>query len=529
MNKKQAKTIEIPLTAEGIGIAFAYIKEGLTRNHINKELLSETMLVFEALFHNLTVQNADQNVLMTVTIQKSIGEINIKLGYEGKPYVPVEYNQANLSPEASILRAYHEKISYRFGTGHNTIRIVVRRNHSGFQLRCLAGILLAILVGFPLCLSADLEVRHMISEQFLHPLIKMYTNAMLMVGAPITLFSMIRNLTEVYIVAERSSSGRRLQTKTLLTSAVSVVLAFGMSVVAAMLMGASENYLEGYGASMSFMELVDSLVPSNIFEPFETFMPFPMIMVALLITYAFCSVGEYFDKIKKGVDMCYALFSKMLNVVMGLLPFFCFLAFLTPLLADGLTALLLIVTFVLLIVVSLSALFAFYILRLLIGGVKLGPFLDHLLPLIWENMKINSAIDAVPFNIRYCARNYGFNRKRISESLPILAQANLDGNCFIIMMNAMGLVFLMGIEVSWLQILVIGILVLFLSFGAPNQPGGILIGTLIILYYLKAEDLISFAIYMEVFLGTIQNAINVIGDIVTVAIEEQKQAQPEAV
>ena len=135
----------------------------------------------------------------------------------------------------------------------------------------------------------------------------------------------------------------------------------------------------------------------------------------------------------------------------------------------------------------------------------------------------------MPFNIRYCARNYGFNRKRISESLPILAQANLDGNCFIIMMNAMGLVFLMGIEVSWLQILVIGILVLFLSFGAPNQPGGILIGTLIILYYLKAEDLISFAIYMEVFLGTIQNAINVIGDIVTVAIEEQKQAQPEAV
>ena len=75
---------------------------------------------------------------------------------------------------------------------------------------------------------------------------------------------------------------------------------------------------------------------------------------------------------------------------------------------------------------------------------------------------------------------------------------------------------------SKLQIIGIAVLVLFLSIGVPNQPGSILIGMLIITYYLQANELILVAIYAEVFFGALRNAINVVGDIVTVAIEEQK-------
>ena len=69
--------------------------------------------------------------------------------------------------------------------------------------------------------------------------------------------------------------------------------------------------------------------------------------------------------------------------------------------------------------------------------------------------------------------------------------------------------------------MVIAILVVFLSFGAPNQPGSILIGTLIVAMFLQGDVLIPTAVYLEVFLGAIQNLINVTGDIVTVAVEEK--------
>ena len=81
---------------------------------------------------------------------------------------------------------------------------------------------------------------------------------------------------------------------------------------------------------------------------------------------------------------------------------------------------------------------------------------------------------------------------------------------------------------SKLQIIGIAVLVLFLSIGAPNQPGSILIGMLIITFYLQANELILIAIYAEVFFGALQNAINVAGDIVTVAIEEQKSMRSTA-
>ena len=142
--------------------------------------------------------------------------------------------------------------------------------------------------------------------------------------------------------------------------------------------------------------------------------------------------------------------------------------------------------------------------------------------MILENKRINSAIDAVPFNIRYCTRYYGMDRKWLSDRLPLLAQINLDGNCYLITLCTMLFIFLLGMEISWVQIVVILVLIVFLSFGSPNQPGSLLIGMLIITMYLHADGMITVAIFSEVLFGHIQNLINVIGDIVTVAIEECK-------
>ena len=83
-------------------------------------------------------------------------------------------------------------------------------------------------------------------------------------------------------------------------------------------------------------------------------------------------------------------------------------------------------------------------------------------------------------------------------------------------------IFMMVREASWFHIIVIAIMVVFLSLGAPNQPGSILIGTLIIALFLKADVLIPTAVYLEVFFESIQNLINVTGDMVTVAIEEKE-------
>ena len=520
----KSNSLEIAAVPENMAEVKSFIDKRLKRSNISNEIRSETLLVFDALFRNLLRQGFDKGTLIMVKTRNRFGEIDISLGFEGKPFVAISDESDSFTKEDRILQEYEDKFDYSYQSGYNSIHIVVSRSFQNTLLISFASIFLAILVYIPINMYMSLEDQTRIGEEIVFPLVKVFANAMLMVGAPVTFFSLLKNFTDIYIISERNSAGRRLQIKTLITSVITVILAMEAGFIIADILETEIGGVAGYGgleASPSIQELIESLVPSSIFEPFETIMPFPLIFVALIVTYAFCSVGKYFDSMKNAVDACYTLFSRMLHVVMAAFPFFSFAAMVYTLLGSGFGFLLNILYTIALSAASLVLLAAFYIIRLLIGGVKLRLFFKHLPILMKENYKIGSVIDAVPFNIRYCVKNYGMDRKRITDKFSILAQINLDGNCYLIMLMGMLFVFMMVTQASWFHVIVIGIMVVFLSFGAPNQPGSILIGTLIIALFLKADVLIPTAVYLEVFFGAIQNLINVLGDVVTVAIEEK--------
>ena len=521
---KSTNIIEVTASAESFEKIRSFIEERLKKNNIGKETRNETLLVFEALFYNMLNQGFDDSQ-MTIRVKKSFGEININIEFKGSPFIAFGKEPGDPTPEDSILTAYEDKFGCNYWNGYNHIGIVVKRSGKSSLFPGLIAVFAAVPVYALInaCVSSDAQL--ILADNIVFPLVKLFSNAMLMVGAPATFFSLLKNFTDIYVISGSNYVGRRLQIKTIITSVISVILAVGSSFIIAAVMSDQLNELsEGTfigGRAPSFPEMIESLVPSNIFAPFETIMPVPLIIVAMIATYAFCTVGKYFAKMKNAIDIGYTLFSKMLLVVMYPFPFFCFLALLYPLLGEGYKTLLMILAVIGLSAASLAALVIFYLIRLLIGGVKIRPFLRHFLPLLKENYNIGSAIDAVPFNIRYCTRKYGMARNRISDKFKVLAQLNLDGNCFLIMLIGTLFVFMMGDRASWYHILVIAILVVFLSFGAPNQPGSILIGTLIVALFLQGDILIPTAVYLEAFFGGIQNIINVTGDLVTVAIEEK--------
>ncbi len=526
MSSVKARSIEIPLKPESYETADRFIKQWMMQKRIGERSSFETMLLFEALFQDMIDQGYGQDTVLTIKAQKKFGEYSITLGFEGESYIPsMKKDQKSISPELQIVQAYSDKVGYRYRLGYNRVSIVAKRNHNSSLIYCFIAIILAMLVSTVLIAFVSADKLVSLDSKFLQPFIKQFANAMLMIGAPVTFFSLVKNLTDIYIVSEKNSSARKLQIKTIVTSFIAVILALFTGPLIADILYSHQGSLGNIGllsSGMSIPEFINSLVPDNIFEPFETIMPFPIIILALLLTYALCSIGEYFGAVHRFINICLELFSKMLTVVMFTLPFFCFFAAVSMLIIDGIENLIIILKLIIIIALSMFVIAAFYLIRLIIGKVKIKPFVKHLPALLWENFKISSVIDAVPFNIRYCSRRYKYDRKRLSEKLPILAQTNLDGNCFLIMLISMSFIFLLGIEISWLQIIGIAFLILFLSVGAPNQPGSIMIGILIITLYLKADELILVAIFAEVFFGWLQNIINVIADIVTVAIEEQK-------
>ena len=518
------KEIKLDLTLENYATASEFLEQELKNNNISQEIIFETLLVFEALYNRIIDQGCSKNSVIEISKKNRMGDLSITIGFEGKMFIPQDTMTSDATPEDKIMRAYEDKLSYTYHSSYNIIELTVKRGQRKALIYCLIGFVSAIVVYTILNLILDAATQESLLTQIVAPIEQLYSKAMLMVGAPMTFFSLIKNLMDTYIVAERSSIARKLQSKTIVTSIIAIVLGVLAFASFALIFKNVSKYFnyELVIGQQSFAQIIDSIVPADIFEPFSVISPFPIIVLAILTSYSLCSVGKHFKGIKKATDACYTFFSKMLNIVMYALPVFCFVSFLYILLDEGWFSLIRVASFIIMAVAGIILILIFYLVRLIIGKVDIKHFAKKLWPVIRENFRINSAIDAASYNTRYCVKNYGFDRKRLEESLPILAQTNLDGNCVFLMLAGCSVMFFGGGDVTIFKFFGMGIIIFFLSLGAPNQPGSILIGMLIILSYVTTTDMVCIAIYLEVLLGSMQNIVNVLGDLVTVAIEEAR-------
>ena len=522
----RTNAIKIDADAKCFPEAKVFVEEALGKRRVNASIAFETMQLFEALFNKIVSQASGEDAEIEISCIKSLGSTDIKIMFPGKRFMASE-GDVSVDPDAKTIETFSDKMSNSYRAGYNVIRISVGKSSWSFILPSVIAIIAALIVSIIFAFAVDDAGQEYVVNEWVMPLQKLFTNAVLMIGAPMTLFSLLKNVTDSFIVAERHSSSRKLFITSVMSSLVAVILALIMGFTFAQSILEIVGETDGLNISLegwSLASAVDQIIPSNILEPFQTISPVPMIVVAILIASALCVMSQSFEIMKRAIDACYDLFSSILGIVMALFPLACFLLFLEVLMSgDGLIRFVILLLEALIVFACTVPLLAVYAVRLKIHGVRVLEFTRKLWPLVKENFVMGSVIDAVPYNTRYCTKVFGFSRERLEKELPVLAQTSLDGNSFILMLLAMIFIFLANSPVSWFNIAVIALIVLFLSFGAPNQPGSILIGMLIILTYLNFNSAVSMALCFELFCGGLQNILNVISSIVTVAERESKE------
>ena len=492
-----------------------FVREILEQFKVSNRSEVETMLVFEALYNDIIYQVSGEKTLFSIRGERTLGETRILIGFEGD-LVTYPPESKRMKTENLVMKAYADKIDHSYHAGYNYFAIVVDRNYSKSLIACLIGFLLAFAAYVPMGMFMSKASRIYLLNEVVFPVEQIFADVMLLVGSVVTVFSLLNNMSDVFIVSKRNSTMRRVYAKAMVSSVFAIVLALVWGVLATHLLDEFfTDVLTGYNG-------VSSVMISELLNDFRTnsSSPFPVIIYTLLIIYAMCSAGKYLDPIKKVIDGLYVLSSKILGLIMYTLPFFCYLSILDVLLEDGMEYILYILAMALFIICSVSLIAVYYIVRLKYSKVPVVPFIKKLPKLLKENLAINSSIYAVPYNIRYCTTQYGMNRKSLEKSIPILAEVNLDGNCFIIMLAVVVLFSSSDMSINLYRMLGVAVLILFLSLGAPNQPGSCLISLLITMQYVNMTDLVCVAIYMEVFLGWLINLVNVVGDVVTVATED---------
>ncbi len=519
------RAIKICADQKSFPEAQAFVEKKLKNRHINAHIANETMVLFESLYNVIVSQVSSNNNELEITSVNGLGSTDIKMVFPGKRFFVPEGDGLEHLDE-KIVESFSDKLSCSYSGGLNVIRISVSKSAWSFVLPNFIAVIAALIVSFVLSCVLDKAGQNMIARDWVAPLQKLFTNAVLMISAPMTLFSLLKNVSDSFIVSERHSNSRSLFATSFISSIVAVVIALVIGFVFVQMFLTAMHITEGVSienGNWSLASLVDQIIPSSILEPFETLSPVPMVVVAILVAAALCIMGKGFDVMKRAADACYDLFSSILEIVMAFFPLACFLLFLEVTLVENAHLYFFDILIVAVVVfVCTIPLLVTYAIRLKVHGVRVLAFTKKLLPLIKENYVMGSVIDAVPYNIRYCTMNFGFSRERLEKELPVLAQINLDGNCFILALVTAIYILMANCHVSWIDIEMIALIALFLSFGAPNQPGSILIGTLIILTYLKSDSIVSLALCFELFCGGLQNILNVISSVVTVAEYEAR-------
>lgn len=514
----RTKTIKINPDEKSLPEARAFIEQRLSKRRVNASTVSETTSLFEAVFH-AAIPEVEEGAQIEVSTIAELGSTEIKIMFPGKRFSLPEGDVSG-DPDAEIIDAFSDKLSCSFLSGDNVIQISVSQSARAIFLPPLIAAASAIIVGIVLSFVLDEAGRQQVAEQWVAPLENLFTNAVLMVGAPMTLFSLLKNATDSFILSERKSTSRKLFMTSLASSVVAIVVAFIAALSYMQIFGivtGQTTTIEIGLSNWSFASAVDKIIPSNILEPFMTVSPVPMIVVAILIVAALVNIGKSFGSVKRAIDACYDLFAGILQIIMNFFPVACFLLFLEILLTNQIGAFLQVMTIALDVFLCTIPLLVVYALRLKSKGIHIRTFVKKLWPLVKENFKIGSVIDAVPYNVRYCVKNFGFSKERLEKELPVMAQTNLDGNCYVLMFVAVAFILFASDEGSWLSVVVIGLIVLFMSSGSPNQPGSILIGILIVSTYLASKADIQMALCFELFCGGLQNIVNVISGVVAVA------------
>ena len=534
------KTKELKTELKNFTQIWDHIEELLTVRNIQERTRIETLMIFEALYNDMLAKGIPEDTVVKVWKIRVFGEVRIKIDFEGSLYVPISAEGDDFGAGSGtgtadmVISAYGERIENRYHGGRNHPILTARRSFLRQARFNVLALVMALLAYIPIVALAGKTGQEATIHQFVYQIENLFTDAVLMVGGPVTFFALLRNLTNMFISAEGNAFMRKLEFRAIITSAVAVLLAFVTCFFIQYPFAIMYNFISVSGpgeatpdldASLSttINELIDSIVDPSIFETFGSFAPFPLIILAILTTYALCSAGSYYASINRVIEGCYVLFSKMLAAVMYTMPFFAFLAMLDAMLNTGYHGPGFLICLTVFVPLSMIIMMGFYSVRLAAAGISPGPFAKRLIPLLKENLEINSTIDAVPFNIRYCVTKFGLDRNRLIQSMPALARLNLDGNCFVITTIAVMFMIMNGRAVSIFDVVVVGIVILFLSLGAPNQPGSTLIGLLVIISYLQTPEVISMAIFSEALFGGILSMTNAAGDIVTVTIEDRKE------
>ena len=529
-------TAEYMLKPDGISKTLLFIEETLKTFRVKQRDLLEALLISEETMLSMA-EHASEHANIKVTITRSMGVPRIRLVVPGTPMaldehletVPIDQLGENTESaiRSTMLRSYADSIKYRHNRSENILTIVTGIPERILATHTISAIVLAILTALLVRQIVPEAAVQWLVNNLLSPVESLFISALMCITAPAVFVSITCSMFRFEGFSELGRSGKTVVAMYLLTSIAATMI--GACVFQLFRPGEAGVFLllAGAGAAegFSFLTILKSAIPPNIVEPFISVNSLQLMAVAVTMGAALTMSGKRVRNLKVLLEELDVLCGKVSSLVMHTVPMVVYCSTASVLLRAQEKVFSASVSLIATLLAGMAMLFILYCMILLVV-VRLNPlvFLKKYAPTMKSVFLKGSGVASIPLNMRVCRRQLGVPQSICSFSIPLGATINMDGNCMCLTVISLFFARVCGVSFGTNEIVVLLVLVLILSLGAPIAPGTLILCLVTILTQMGIDiSVVSLIIGLNFILEMLLGMINSVGDVVIALLVARKE------
>lgn len=453
--------------------------------------------------------------------KKWFGTPKILIRIKGTPYNPIEDNSEDQIFTEDIIHNLlnYEKaqIIYKYNSGYNEISALVPKEIKKFKIpggSTTIAILLAFVLGFfskEFLPQSQIDLLYKIVTPVLNNLI----GALIAINIPLVFISVVASICSV----ENINMLNNLSSKILgRFFKMMFFIAFLSIFVNSFFFPVIELNLEGdiieesrIGLKLIF-ELILSIIPQNIVDPFDEGNILQVVVLAMLTGICVVSLGERVSEFKQLIMDLKNIVFKMTDIVFKIIPAIIFLCIFKIMLNDSMQGILDVWKIVAAEYILYFLMSAGMLLMISIKyGVKILDFLKKISPVCLISFTTASGSASMPKNIEICANELKIDRNLCNFYIPLSHSVGQTAKIIGIVTCVFFAAEFSGAKISVAELFVIAFLSVQFSLATVSGNGG-MVATLTLLFVQLgfSSDAIGAATIADIFVVNLSGVVALI-------------------
>jgi Na+/H+-dicarboxylate symporter len=313
-----------------------------------------------------------------------------------------------------------------------------------------------------------------VNAYVLAPIGEAFLRLIQFVVVPIVFSSMILGLTRIQNAAQVGRYAVKLIVSYVVTSAIAVCL--GMLLAVVLQPGAGINGFtiaagSSHAQSQSLLDWLVSLIPINPLEALSSSNLLQTIVSAALIGVGIQLVGAKAAPFVAFIESCYAIFEKILALILYTAPLGVFALISSVIATEGLAIIARLFVYVLGLVLGSLLMIALYAFILYVLKAKPVHFFRSLAPALSLAFGTASSNAALPIALQNVQEGYGLSEAIASFAIPLGTALKRDGSAILQGFNALFIAQVYQVPLTPSLVLAIALSSLLVSFSTPGVPG----------------------------------------------------------